>query len=134
MFVFAQISRDLKILLTSKKIVAPRAKKILVWVQTQFTKMVVTSTLGVEASHGHDIAADIDGGAAQPVVEMRFQKYVFVCVSVCEKISLTKCRGRSSKCSRITIVTTFMLLFVISRIPCRRHLSSTRIPLSENIM
>ena len=43
--------------------------------------MVVTSTLGVEASHGHDIAADIDGGAAQPVVEMRFQlKYVFVCV------------------------------------------------------
>ena len=93
--------------------------------------MVVTSTLGVEASHGHDIAADIDGGAAQPVVEMRFQK---ICVCVCEKISLTKCRGRSSKCSRITIVTTFMLLFVVSRIPCRRHLSSARIPLSENIM
>ena len=58
--------------------------------------MVVTSTLGVEASHGHDIAADIDGGAAQPVVEMRFQlKYVFVCVY----------GGGISKCSRIMVVT-----------------------------
>ena len=109
--------------------------------------MVMTCTLSVEATHGHDIAADIDGGAAQPVVEMRFQqKYVDVggvemqqnncrddinTDTVVEKISLTKCRRRSSICSRITIVTTFMVLFVISRIPCRRHLSSTRIPLSE---
>ena len=39
--------------------------------------MIATSTLGVEAPHGHDVAADIDSGAAQPVVEMRFQlKYV----------------------------------------------------------
>ena len=35
--------------------------------------------------------------------------------TVVEKISLTKCRRRSSICSRITIVTTFMLLFVISK-------------------
>ena len=108
--------------------------------------MILTSTLGVEASHGHDIAADIDGGAAQPVVEMKFKKNVWMggvemqqnncrddinTDTVVEKISLTKCRRRSSICSRITIVTTFMVLFVISRIPCRRHLSSTRIPLSE---
>ena len=28
--------------------------------------MVVTSTLGVEASHGHDVAANVDGGAPLP--------------------------------------------------------------------
>ena len=54
-----------------------RAEKIHVLEQTQFINMIATSTLGVEAPHGHDVAADIDSGAAQPVVEMRFQlKYV----------------------------------------------------------
>ena len=82
--------------------------------------MVMTCTLGVEATHGHDIAADIDGGAAQPVVEMKFQKKCvdggvgmemqqnncrddIITDTVVEKISLTKCRRRSSICSRIRL-------------------------------